>query len=136
MLRTSIRSRVVVSMVLASILILSSAQLAFAAVLGGELLSWSPVGNASTHGWTTVYARANYGTAPMRWGPSVRFRADNDRTAFYDVNSSGQSVKMSRNRFFKRVRRHHAIEIRWVWRTDSHGRRYRYIKSIRGIIAG
>ena len=68
--------------------------------------------------------------------PEVKFKAHNAKTAFYDTGSTpGQYVKLSRNAFFKRVREHHAIDIRWAWRYSAKSK-IRYIKSIRGIIAG
>lgn len=99
-------------------------------------------GNASAAGWTTVFAAKNLGSGTGNdWGPEVKFRADNDKTVFSDMETAGQSLRLSRNAFFKRVGHypfgtsHHPIDIRWEWR-GSAGHRYRCVKSIRGIIAG
>jgi len=129
-----VTARLVVFLVFASLVLAISAQTAFAGQLLGELRSWSPRGDASTAGWTAVVGAENLGSGS--WGPGVKFKADNDKTAFYDTGSTpGQYVKLSRNAFFRRVGEHHAIDIRWAWKGSAEGR-YRYIKSIRGIIAG
>jgi len=137
MTHARITARLIVFLVLVTLVLAVSAQAAFAGRLLGELRSWSPHGNASTAGWTTVVGAENLGSGTGNdWGPEVKFRADNRRTAFYDTGSTpGQYVRLSRNAFFKRVREHHAIDIRWAWRYSAKSK-IRYIKSIRGIIAG
>ena len=137
MTHARIAARLSVFLVLTTLILAVSAQGAFAGRLLGELRSWSPHGDASTAGWTTVVGAENLGSGTGDdWGPEVKFKAHNAKTAFYDTGSTpGQYVKLSRNEFFKRVGEHHPIDIRWAWR-GSDEQRYRFIKSIRGIIAG
>jgi hypothetical protein len=117
-----------------------SAPAVSAAVLLGRVDKWSPHGNASNKGWTSVTASVNLGS--VEWGPPKKFRARNDKTVFSrqirpsEDEFPGDDVSLSRNKFFRILGGYHSyVDIRWTWRgAESH--RYRYIVSMRAIIAG
>ena len=126
--------RMILLAALATLVLGLSAQAAVAGQLLGELRNWSPRGDASTSGWTTMIAAENLGSG--QWASPVSFKADNDKTAFYDTaDTPGTYVRVSRNEFFRRVGAHHAVDIRWAWK-KSGGAKYRYVKTIKAIVAG
>ena len=93
------------------------------------LVSWSPHGDAPTHGRTTFRAMQ------LQDGARARFVAGNQRTKWRFVTSGGKVKIMSRNTFFSAARKNPAHfllnGIRWEWRT-SQGTRYRFAQVVTG----
>jgi hypothetical protein len=108
----------------------------------GRVDTWSPHRDVSTQGWTTVAASQNLGTGTdNNWGPSRKYRADNDRTVFrrqlqYGESDYPGSKRLTRNKFFDTLGDYSDhVDLRWKWRGPT-GHRYRYITGITAILAG
>ena len=94
--------------------------------------------SAKKAGWTTVrlhFYEDDYGRS-ADW----KCRASTSKTKFYvqthyHREGSEQAGKIKRTtfaKFRKYVPRRYCemVHINWIWKRDSHGKRYRYIKSI------
>ena len=101
-------------------------------------LTWTPRGNASLKSTTSLV-----GLDP-ELGGKTSFVVSNAKTRFrfYPGESAvgGRAIwtarptRVTRNRFFALARANHEITVRvwWVWKLNSHHKRYRYVTAIDG----
>lgn len=108
---------------------------AFAAETVSHDWKWVPRGDASDGGMTTIYARPYPSAAVLPSGTPTYtvFRASNANTRFYYRGPSGRLTRRDRDRFFEAIRGGplpQGIAVRWSWRTNPAGTRYRYAESV------
>jgi hypothetical protein len=111
---------------------------ASAATWTGYCYKWTPHGNAKLKGTTRLVV-----DAPDS-GAKTTYIASNSKTRFYFRDDTagwqtGTPRRVTRNKFFALARANRpdgrpeiTVTVKWAWKRDAHGKRYRYPQSITG----